>query len=146
MIDRTTVVAEARTWLRTPYQHQQRIKGVAVDCIGLGIGTARAIGAVAPEFDVTGYSRQPDGVSLIAQCDKYMERVPVTEAQLGDMIVTSFDIHPCHFAILGDYPYGGFSMIHALCNRDGRGRVIEHRLDASNLRRVVAAYRLPGVA
>lgn len=30
--ERAAVVAEAMTWLRTPYHHQGRIKGVGVDC------------------------------------------------------------------------------------------------------------------
>ena len=32
---RDLVVAEARAWMHTPYQHKGRIKGVGVDCGGL---------------------------------------------------------------------------------------------------------------
>lgn len=32
---RADVVAEARTWKGTPYQHKGRVKGVGVDCGGL---------------------------------------------------------------------------------------------------------------
>ena len=35
------IVTEARTWVRTPYHHQARLKGVGVDCAGLVIGVAR---------------------------------------------------------------------------------------------------------
>lgn len=32
---RELVIAEARTWIGTPYQHKGRVKGVGVDCGGL---------------------------------------------------------------------------------------------------------------
>jgi hypothetical protein len=31
--ERAAVVAEAMTWLRTPYHHNQALKGVAADCV-----------------------------------------------------------------------------------------------------------------
>lgn len=145
-VTRAAIVAEARSWLGTPYQHQQRAKGVAVDCVGLIVGIGRAMGMVDGSFDVRGYSRQPDGVTLLKLADLHMTRCALEEMQPGDVVVTRFDVMPCHFAILGDYRYGGLSMIHALCGRNGRGRVVEHRMDTSNLARVRAAYRLPGVA
>lgn len=138
------VAHAARTWLGTPYQHQRRLKGVAVDCAGLVIGVARELALKPADFDITGYSRQPDGVSLLAHCDQHMDRININAMEVGDVIVTRFDLLPCHFAILGDHPHG-LSMIHALCARSGRGRVLEHRLDATNRARIIAAFRLPGV-
>jgi len=32
---RLNIIAEARTWKRTPYQHKGRVKGVGVDCGGI---------------------------------------------------------------------------------------------------------------
>lgn len=34
----TDLVAEARTWIGTPYAHQAAVKGVATDCLGLILG------------------------------------------------------------------------------------------------------------
>lgn len=142
------VVAEARTWLGTPYQHQQRLRGVAVDCDGLIIGTARALGIVAPEFDVQGYARQPDGQTLLAYCRQFMTEIAVSEMRPGDVAVMC---HPRsngrtagHMGIVADYLHGGMSLIHAMGN--GPAKVVEHRLDATTLARVVAAFRMPGVA
>lgn len=147
MIHRAAIVAEARSWLGTPYQHQARLKGAAVDCIGLVIGVARAVGAVAPDFDFNGYSRQPDGVSLLRECDLLMAgRVEEGAMRPGDVIVTRYAKDPCHFGILTDYPAGGLAVVHALGSRDGRGAVIEHRLSQASAHRFVTAYRLPGVA
>ena len=137
------VVKAARGWLGTPYLHQGRLKGIGVDCAGLIIAVARELGLLPPEFDVTGYSRQPDG-QLLSHCDRHMRRVD--EPQPGDVLITRFDIDPCHLGFAADYHIPGhLSMIHALCARSGRGKVIEQRIDASMRRRLVAVYRLPGV-
>ncbi len=47
------MVAEARTWLRTPYAHAQRMKGAGVDCAQILIAVYAAAGIIE-EFD-TGY-------------------------------------------------------------------------------------------
>lgn len=147
MTTRAQVVQEARAWLHTPYQHQQRTRGVAVDCIGLVIGVARSLGLVPVDFDVNGYSRQPDPRMLLGKCDEHMVRIQPEAIQPGDVIVTRFEEDPTHFGIVADYYHGGaLSMIHALRTRDGGGRVIEQRLDSSGLKRIVRAYSLPGVA
>ena len=143
-VTRADVVAAARGWLDTPFHHQARLKGVGVDCAGLVIGVARELGLVAPDFDVSGYARQPDGVSLIGWCDQYMARVPQDQMQPGDVIVVAFDVDPQHLGILGDYRHGGLSIIQSL-GVTAR-RVVETRLMFSSAMRYVAAYRLPGVA
>jgi cell wall-associated NlpC family hydrolase len=144
-VTRMDVVAEARTWLGTPFIHQARLRGVGVDCVGLPIGVARSLGLVAPDFDVTGYPGSPDGKSLLGLADQHMTRIARADMQSGDVIVIRWEVEPQHFGMLGDYLHGGLSMIHAMGTRDGRGRVIEHRLDKSMLARFVAAYALPGV-
>lgn len=141
------IVAEARTWLGTPYRHQARLKGVGVDCDGLIIGVARDLGIVAPEFDVQGYARQPDGQTLLAYCREFMTEIPVASMQPGDVPVLC---HPRtrgrvagHMGILGDYLYGGLSLIHSEGN--SHRKVVEHRLDGETRSRIVAAFRMPGV-
>lgn len=147
MSTRSSIVHAARSWLGTPYQHQARLRGVGVDCIGLVIGVARSLGLVAPEFDINGYSRQPAPAILMAACEKHMQPVPLTRIQAGDVIVTRFERDPCHFAIVADYYHGGhLSMIHAANRAGGKGGVIEHRLDPINRARIHAAFALPGVA
>jgi cell wall-associated NlpC family hydrolase len=144
MTTRQQVVEAARGWIGTPFHHQARLKGVGVDCAGLVIGVARELGLVAPEFDVGGYPRQPDGVSLLAWCDQYMTRITQAEMQPGDVIAVAFDVDPQHLGIVGDYRHGGLSIIHSLGVT--AKRVIETRLMLTSAMRFVAAYRLPGVA
>ena len=145
-VTRAAVVAEARSWLGTPWQHQARAKGVGVDCGGLVIGIARALGLVPEAMDIGGYARQPDGESLLAHCDAWMQRLQGAP-QPGDVLVMRFDTRPQHVAVVADYAHGGLSIVHALDHADRRrARVVEHRLDAAARARIVAAYALPGVA
>jgi cell wall-associated NlpC family hydrolase len=141
---RADVVAAARGWISTPFHHQARLRGVGVDCAGLVIGVARELGLVAPDFDVGGYSRVPDGSSLIRWCDAYMQRSTRADMLPGDVIVVRFDRDPQHLGLLGDYRHGGLSIIHALSLAPAK--VIETRLMFSRAMEFVAAYRLPGIA
>ena len=145
MVSGGDVVACARTWLGTPFQHQQRSKGLAVDCAGLVIGVARELGLVEPEFDVTHYPRQPDGVSLLRWCEEYMLRIEQPAMQPGDVVVVAFDTRPQHLGIVGNYRHGGLSMIHAYEHAMVH-KVVEHRLMFSTSMQFCAAYRLHGVA
>lgn len=142
---RAEVVAEARSWLGTPWAHQQRSKGVAVDCAGLVIGVARALGLVAADFDIGGYTRSPDG-TLLERCDTIMQRVAIEAMRPGDMLVVATDAEPAHMGILGDYRHGGLSLIHASNRLGTHSRVVEHRLLFARNLRFQAAYVLPGVA
>ena len=142
MTTRADVLAAARGWIGTPFHHQARVKGVGVDCAGVVIGVARELLLVDPDFDVTAYPRQPDGVSLIGWCDQYMLRIDQQAMQAGDVVVVNFDDHPQHIGILSEYRHGGLSVIHALSKAH---RVIETRLLFSRAMRFVAAYKLPGL-
>jgi cell wall-associated NlpC family hydrolase len=55
---RTAIVAEARSWVGTPYHHHGRIKGAGVDCAQILLAIyADALGLV-PAYDVGQYSTQ----------------------------------------------------------------------------------------
>ncbi len=140
---RTDIVTAARQWLDTPFHHQARLKGVGCDCIGLVIGVARELGMVAPDFDIAGYPRVPDGTTLMNTARMHMTEIDRAAMAPGDVVVVSFDKDPQHFGILGDYRHGGLSIIHGASNP---GRVIETRLMFSEHMKFVAAFVLPGVA
>jgi NlpC/P60 family putative phage cell wall peptidase len=46
---RNAIVAEARSWIGTPYRHQASLKGVGCDCLGLVRGVWRAVLGAEPE-------------------------------------------------------------------------------------------------
>lgn len=144
-VTRADVIAEARTWINTPYVHQHRAKGHGVDCAGLVIGVARALGLVAADFDVNGYARTPDGASLLVECDRFMDRIPIHELRPGNVLVIRFQKEPQHLGIIGDYLYGGLSFIQALGTVDGKGKVVEWRLHERRGWKHVQAYAMRGV-
>src|SRR3954471_18800976 len=43
------ILAEARSWIGTPYRHQASLKGVGCDCLGLVRGVWRAFYGDQPE-------------------------------------------------------------------------------------------------
>ena len=142
MTGRAEVVAESRAMLGAPWVHQGRAGMLGVDCAGLVICMARALDLVAPDFDINGYSREPDG-TLLERCDAIMQRVARDAMQPGHMLVVATDSEPAHMGILGDYRHGGLSLIPAA--QCGLNRVVEHRLMFARNLRFVAAYALPGV-
>ncbi len=147
MTTREAVIAEARDWIDTPYGHQGRTKGIVVDCLGMPIGLARTLGMVAPDFDINGYSRHPDG-TMLAQCDELLGvRLSRAQMQTGDLIVIAFDGDPQHFGILVPYRHGDEKL--AIVHASGKHRrVIETRLlfgREPGSMKFIAAYRLPGV-
>lgn len=145
-VTRFDVIVEARSWLHVPYIHQHRDRVAGVDCVGLLIGVARALGLVVPDFDITGYERRPDGKAMLELCDRFMTRVPLYDMRPGHALVLRFDRDPQHIGIVGDYVHGGLSLIHAYGTVDGKGKVVEHRLDpGSRVMSPIQAYALPGV-
>lgn len=150
MTTRAEVVAEARRWLDTPFHHQGRMRGVGVDCGGLIGGVAVALGILPADwwqstFDPLhgGYGRQPSHGRLQAICEAFMQRIGIDEAEAADVVLMRFRTEPQHLGILADYRHGGLSIVHAL---GSVGFVREHRFSPEWRQRVVAAYRMPGVA
>lgn len=151
MTTRADIVAEARRWVGTPFQHQQRLREVACDCIGLvgGVGIALGLLPADPQQlpgidEFTAYGRQPDGVLFKAACDRYLVPIDVAAAEPGDVVAMTWLRDPHHIGILTDHPAGGVAIVHAL--NAGPCRVVEHRLDARWRGRVLLAYSYPGVA
>lgn len=140
-VTRAAIVAEARTWVGTPWVHQHREKGIAVDCVGLVIGVAKALGLLAPDFDVTGYGRAPDG-TLLARCAEHLRPLGRDEMRPGDVLVLATSQEPQHMGIVGDYRHGGLSLIHAASHQR---RVIEHRLLFVRCMQFRAGFAFPGV-
>src|SRR3972149_8021753 len=49
-LDHEAIIAEARSWIGTPYRHQASLKGVGCDCLGLVRGVWRALYGEEPEL------------------------------------------------------------------------------------------------
>ena len=138
MATRAEVIKEARSWIRTPWRHQGRIKGVASDCIGVVIGTAKALGLTEPDFDIRDYARFPDGKLLRKYLGELMDPVSLSQKQGGDVLLIRPSRIDQHIAILTFEN----SIIHAIDMERG---VREHILDRVWAKLVVGAYKFRGL-
>lgn len=127
------IIKAARACLDTPFKHQGRLPGRALDCAGLIVAVAQAIGA--DYRDVAGYGRSPAGNLLQAALDAQpcLHGVPVLERQSGDVLLMRFDGDPQHLAICA-----GETIIHSYAQV---GKVCEHRMAAVWAARIVRVYR-----
>lgn len=102
---RMAVLAEARSWLRTPYHHMGKVKGVGVDCAQILIAVYHAAGLI-PDIDPGYYPpdwalHRGDEVYL-SWLEKYGRLVDV--AQPGDVAVWKFGRCFSHGAIVLEWP------------------------------------------
>lgn len=99
------ILAEAMTWLGTPYRHQGSRKGVGCDCLGLVRGVWRAVyggeperpGPYSPDWAETG-----TGDPLIEAARRHCKERPLPQARPGDLLVFRWRIHHAakHLGIL----------------------------------------------
>ena len=134
------IVAVARAQIGTRWVHQGRLPGVALDCVGLVVHVGRATGLVAPDFDVNGYSRAPDG-DMLNQAGLHLVRIDGPE--LGAVIVLATEVEPQHVGIVADYRHGGWSIVHA--SNAGVARVVETRLMFTRAMALRGYFRFPGI-
>jgi cell wall-associated NlpC family hydrolase len=120
MMSRAAIVAEARTWVDTPWKHQGRLKGVGVDCGGLIIGVGQALGLL--DFTVKPqYGRQPNWRELEAILREHLDSQPFAGVKPGDILAFAFIGEPQHLGICT-----GDGLIHSYAQAR---KVVEHRLD-----------------
>jgi cell wall-associated NlpC family hydrolase len=135
------IIAAARAALGTPFVHQGRQVGVALDCAGLMDHVATVLDV--PHVDVAAYARRPSGGRLEATFDAHVasgviERVlPISQRKAGDILIMHFGGEPQHIAI-----FSGQTIIHSW---QGPGKVCEHRMDDVWVKRIVRVYRFVGV-
>ena len=131
------IIAAARSELGTPFRHQGRIPGKALDCAGLVVRVAVLLDI--PYLDHGGYARRPSGGMLESAIDGQpcLEQVKKSDMQAGDVLLMRFAREPQHLAI-----YTGQNVIHSY---QASGKVCEHILDAQWKARIVAVYRFKGL-
>lgn len=129
------IIAAARECLDTPFMHQGRILGRALDCAGVAVHAARSMGHAVEE--PAAYSRLPNAAMLEWWLDRqpFLERA--AEPQPADLLLMRFAGEPQHLAV-----FTGINIIHAY---QAVGRVVEHVLDAKWRRRIVRVYRFKGL-
>jgi NlpC/P60 family putative phage cell wall peptidase len=90
------IVAAARGWLGTPYQHQASVKGVGCDCLGLLRGVWREIYGFEPALPPP-YSpdwAEAGGVESLRQAAMfYLVPKPHLELSLGSVLLFRWRNH-----------------------------------------------------
>ena len=107
---RAAVVAEALTWLKTPYHHEARVKGSGVDCGTLLLEVYEAVG-LTPHINVPHYAHD---FHIHRDQEWYKNYVdahatPTMEPKPGDITLYRFGRILSHGAIVIKWP----QIIHA---------------------------------
>lgn len=141
------IVAEARSWLGTPFHHQAALKGVGCDCGGLVRGVGAACGVLdIPEerwAPYAAYGRTPHPERMRAALEEFLVPISEDQADVGDVCWLHWrEGLPMHLAILGMLDTR-FTIIHALIDNE---RVIEHGFAKEWQDRVTSWWRYPGLA
>lgn len=135
--ERAKMLEYARSIVKqAKWRHRGR-KPWAVDCIGILVLSVEAAGGTIQ--DTQHYGREPWNDKLREHLQmRFGDPIPLDQAQPGDIALFKWpDKEPSHIGILGDYPHGGFSLIHA--NMDLG--VVEHALAGAWLRLLHEVYR-----
>lgn len=129
------IIAAARAELGTPFVHQGRLPGKALDCAGLAVVVASHWHAVN---EPRAYGRSPH-LGLLQQwveAQDFLE--PASKPEAGHLMLMRFSKEPQHLAICA-----GETIIHSYSIV---GKVVEHRFSDVWRARVVRAYRFKDMA
>jgi cell wall-associated NlpC family hydrolase len=114
MSQRSLVVAEAESWLRTPYHHMGRVKGCGTDCLML-LAEVYAAAGVLPRVEVPFY---PPDWNLHRDAERYLDGIKQYAREIngpperGNVAVFKFGRCFAHGTIVVSWP----RLIHAWCN------------------------------
>lgn len=142
MITRDQIIAECRSWLKTPYHDQASLKGVGCDCLGLLRGVYTSLVEPIKEPTPT-YSRRWGEIDvrdfIVEAADRYLIRKGMSVWLPGDVLI--FRMKPSAAAKHCAFYSGNDRMIHAYS-----GHVVtETSIGPHWAKRVAAVYELPGI-
>jgi hypothetical protein len=112
-----------------------------VDCAGPIVNIAQAIGFVFE--DPKKYPKAAAAYHIRQIFDSLFEKIEAEEIKPGDLLIIRWGEGEDHIAIVGDYCFGGLSMIH--CHIRAK-KVVENRLAGAWRAKIAQAYKIPGVA
>ena len=126
----------ARKYIGVPFRHRGRTVR-HLDCVGLVVIAAKDLGREILH-DKPHYGREPNNDGLREHLQMEFGP-PASDMRVGDVALIAYNTEvPHHVGIIGNYIYGGFSLIHA----DGMvGKVVEHRLDSNWQKMILETYR-----
>jgi len=148
-ITKADVVEKAREYLGTPFAHQGRVKGHAMDCVGIllcvgnALGLKDKLGVPILKDDNKNYSAQPLNNFVHEECQRRLIEKPITAMQEGYAItMQAGSAFACHAGIVSENG-GALYVIHAY--NGGARKVVEHIVDEKWMSRIVGVFSFPGV-
>ena len=139
-VTRQMVVAEARSYLGTPFHDQARVKGVGIDCLGLLVGIAKTFKFA--DYDTTDY-HIPNPKVMKQKLDEYLDPVPPSSIQVADVLYLRSERSPQHLAVVVEI-HPELRIVHAF-NWPKVMKVVETNAGEYWMRRLAGAYRFRGV-
>jgi cell wall-associated NlpC family hydrolase len=103
--ERAAVIAEARTWLRTPFCHDTQLKGFGVDCAQLLIAVYAGVGLIErfrPDYYSENWFLHRDAEVLQDTVARFCQ--PTEDPRPGDIALFRFGRSRAHAAIVVDFP------------------------------------------
>ena len=141
-VTREEIVAQARTWLGTPYHHQASVRGVGCDCLGLLRGVWREVYGIEAEVPppyTRDWAEAQGREDLMAGAARHLRRCAVSVMCPGDVLVFRLrDAVPAKHVGLLVTPV---SFIHAVEGAPACEISLQHWWR----RRIAAVFAFPGV-
>lgn len=128
----------ARSFIGTPFSHQGRSPGAALDCAGMVICAAKKCGLDLP--DKESYATVPDGMEFVQIIESVCNRIPLAVIKPGDLLVFAWTKEPQHIAIVSNVE--PMRIVHSW---SGAAGVVENDVDDYWKRRLRRCYRLKGM-
>lgn len=148
-MDRAAIVAEARTWIGTPYRHQASRMGAGCDCLGLVRGVWRGLYGAEPEAPppyAADWAEVGARETLLEAARRHLVEIPVTAWRPGDVLLFRMSPDACvkHCAIVTAATPGEPEprIVHAYWGR----AVVESWLGPWWRRRLAYAFSFPDVS
>lgn len=145
-VSRADIVAEARSWIGTPYRHQASLKGAGADCLGLIRGVYRVF--CGPEKEpITPYSpnwaEETGQETLRDAARRHLVEIDAAPFRAGEplrdaevILIRVRDRGPAKHAAIAS---GSDTIVHAY----DRHAVAENALPAAWRRRIAYAFQFP---
>ena len=141
--DGARVAAVARRWIGTPYVHQQSLRGIGCDCLGLLRGVWRELNGTEPERPpayTPFWAEETGRETMLEAARRHLVPAPEgAEITEGDVLLFRYRRHlPARHAGIATGPD---AMIHAM---NGSG-VVEAPIGPWWRRRIAGVFRVPVV-
>jgi hypothetical protein len=148
MATRADIIKQARHYLKTPFQHQARVRGVGMDCVGLILSIGEDLklldstGVAIRRNDYLSYSAQPSDSFVQEEMKRRLILKPWQSMQPGDAVTMKLPFHPCHAGIISENS-GMLYIVHAFGGI--KYEVTEHIIDEQWRHRICCVFSWPGV-